>query len=72
MSELELACNVITTLNTDSDLNIPASVYLKCDQFYYQIAVMYPRGDFFWIPKDDFYIEGVSKSFGDLNRALNK
>ena len=64
-------CNVIPTLYHESDLTIPASIYIKCEKFYYQIAVMYPRGDFFWIPKDDLKLDN-NKLFGDFNRALNR
>ncbi|RNA30939.1 fukutin isoform X1 [Brachionus plicatilis] len=33
---------------------------------------MYPRGNFYWIPQDDFKIDSMTKSFSDFNRALNK
>ncbi|RNA08703.1 fukutin isoform X4, partial [Brachionus plicatilis] len=72
LSHLELPCNVIPTVSEYSDLTIPASVYIKCEKFYYQVAVMYPRGNFYWIPKDDLKLDHVSKNFGDFNRALNR
>ncbi|RNA02501.1 fukutin, partial [Brachionus plicatilis] len=72
LASSNLPCNIVPTQNHDLNATIPASIYIVCGHFIYQISVMYPRGDFYWIPRDDFVIKKLSKSLGDYNRAFEK
>ena len=47
-----------------------SSVYVRCGRFFIQIVILYDRGDFIWINKDSFKLDG--KIFGDVARAINR
>ena len=69
---MNLPCDIIPTYNFDLNVSIPASLYIKCNSFYYQILILVPRGNFYWVPRDDFVPTDVSKLLGDYNRAFEK
>jgi hypothetical protein len=47
------------------------NIYIKCYTFItIQILIVYERGNFLWIDKDDFFLK--SKQFADTPRALSK
>ncbi len=45
------------------------NIYIHSKNIHFQISILYKRGDFFWIGKDNY--NHSSKKFGDKARAIN-
>ncbi|RNA30947.1 fukutin isoform X1 [Brachionus plicatilis] len=67
-----LPCQMILTSSHSFNKTFPAAIYIKCVQFIVHIPIFYPRGNFFWIPCDNYQLNNRVKLFNDHQRALNK
>jgi hypothetical protein len=75
-SNLSLKCDLKQAISREAGLSengrILAGWYLVCQGLVLHLAIFYPRGDFYWISSDDFYLNGGRKVFGDKARAIKK
>ena len=53
-------------------MTILTSIYIKCNQVTTQLSIFYPRGNFLWVPEDNFQAYGHKKMFNDYPRGFNK
>ncbi|CAF0938365.1 unnamed protein product [Brachionus calyciflorus] len=66
-------CNLFNINTNYVNLSIPSAIYLKClhNNLRIQISAIYDRGDFLWIPRDNFKWPNYRKYFNDKTRSLN-
>ncbi|RMZ95989.1 fukutin isoform X2 [Brachionus plicatilis] len=67
-----LNCQIMPVFSEFFAQKILASIYVKCALLTLHVVVIYQRGNFLWMPKDEFEVDGLLKFFGDKPRAFNK
>jgi len=68
---VDLLNELLNKLNKKCDFIRMNNIYIKCNTFItIQILIVYERGNFLWIDKDDLTLK--SKQFGDTPRALSQ